>query len=85
MLDQWRDFLLTHKLYNMDYSQRDGGSQNYVLTPIDRAMKERRTNTETLITQCEVRLTIIKKRMLELSNEEDRVRNNLQKLQNNEA
>ena len=62
----------------MDYSQSDGGSQNYVLTPIDRSMKERQTKTSTLITQCEVRIKKIRTTMIELSNEEDRLNDHLE-------
>ena len=62
----------------MDYSQSDGGSQNYVLTPIDRSMKERQTITSTLITQCEVRIKKIRTTMIELSNEEDRLNDHLE-------
>jgi|10_taG_2_1085330.scaffolds.fasta_scaffold453614_1 hypothetical protein len=47
--------------------------ENIHLTPIDRAMKERETHTQTLIQQCQDRIKVIKRQMIDLSNEEDRL------------
>ena len=48
-------------------------TENIILTNIDRAMKEREVNTNTLIQQCQERIKTIKRKMIDLSNEEDRL------------
>lgn len=50
---------------------------NIVLTQLDRAMKEREANTHKLIDQCQDRIKAVKKHMIQLSNEDDRLNEQL--------
>lgn len=56
----------------IDLSKIDGGSQNYVLTSIDREMKERGGQTKTLIAACQARIKAINANIRQLENEQAR-------------
>lgn len=56
----------------IDLSKIDGGSQNYVLTAIDREMKERGGQTNMLIDKCQARIKAIKANIRELESEQAR-------------